>query len=210
MKSGTSTGQHFNHLVRDNLESQAKQQRQPSLVIQQFKNERSHVLMANDGRLGRKWMFTDSDPQPNDLLQFLDALSASYEKPLLIWPHGQLTRTVKQLARESNQHAIELANGRSATLALTAYPQQPVVLETVTTKKTVENSMDMTHLDRLEAESIHIIREVMAESENPVMMYSIGKDSSVMLQPGPKGLLPQQTTLPVIACGHPLEVPGHV
>ena len=200
----------MNHLVRDNLESQAKQQRQPSLVIQQFKNERSHVLMANDGRLGRKWMFTDSDPQPNDLLQFLDALSASYEKPLLIWPHGQLTRTVKQLARESNQHAIELANGRSATLALTAYPQQPVVLETVTTKKTVENSMDMTHLDRLEAESIHIIREVMAESENPVMMYSIGKDSSVMLQAGGKGLLPQQTTLPVIACRHPLEVPGHV
>ena len=154
--------------------------------------------MANDGRLGRKWMFTDSDPQPNDLLQFLDALSASYEKPLLIWPHGQLTRTVKQLARESNQHTIELANGRSATLALTAYPQQPVVLETVTTKKTVENNMDMTHLDRLEAESIHIIREVMAESENPVMMYSIGKDSSVMLRLAEKAFYPSKPPFPLL------------
>ena len=154
--------------------------------------------MANDGRLGRKWMFTDSDPQPNDLLQFLDALSASYEKPLLIWPHGQLTRTAKQLARESNQHAIELANGRSATLALTAYAQQPVVLETVTTKKTVENSMDMTHLDRLEAESIHIIREVMAESENPVMMYSIGKDSSVMLRLAEKAFYPSKPPFPLL------------
>lgn len=39
----------------------------------------------------------------------------------------------------------------------------------------------LTHLKQLEAESIHIIREVAAEFENPVMLYSIGKDSSVML-----------------------------
>ncbi len=39
----------------------------------------------------------------------------------------------------------------------------------------------MTHLERLEAESIHIIREVAAECEKPVMLYSIGKDSAVML-----------------------------
>ncbi len=39
----------------------------------------------------------------------------------------------------------------------------------------------LTHLQQLEAESIHIIREVAAEFDNPVMMYSIGKDSAVML-----------------------------
>ena len=39
----------------------------------------------------------------------------------------------------------------------------------------------LTHLNRLEAESIHILREVVAESERPVMLYSIGKDSSVLL-----------------------------
>ena len=38
----------------------------------------------------------------------------------------------------------------------------------------------LTHLERLEAESIHIMREVVAETDNPVMLYSIGKDSSVM------------------------------
>ncbi|HEX8011314.1 MAG TPA: sulfate adenylyltransferase subunit CysD [Casimicrobiaceae bacterium] len=41
--------------------------------------------------------------------------------------------------------------------------------------------MPLTHLQRLEAESIHIMREVVAEADNPVMLYSIGKDSSVML-----------------------------
>ena len=40
----------------------------------------------------------------------------------------------------------------------------------------------LTHLKQLEAESIHIIREVVAEFENPVMLYSIGKDSAVMLR----------------------------
>ena len=40
----------------------------------------------------------------------------------------------------------------------------------------------MTHLKQLEAESIHIMREVVAEFDNPVMLYSVGKDSSVMLK----------------------------
>ena len=40
----------------------------------------------------------------------------------------------------------------------------------------------MDHLDRLEAESVYIFREVAAQCEKPVMLYSIGKDSSVMLQ----------------------------
>ena len=43
---------------------------------------------------------------------------------------------------------------------------------------------ELAHLDQLEAEAIYIIREVVAECEKPVMLYSIGKDSSVMLQFG--------------------------
>ena len=49
---------------------------------------------------------------------------------------------------------------------------------------------DLTHLDRLEAESIHIMREVAAECENPVMLYSVGKDSSVMLHIALKAFYP--------------------
>jgi sulfate adenylyltransferase subunit 2 len=48
----------------------------------------------------------------------------------------------------------------------------------------------LTHLQRLEAESIHIMREIAAESENPVMMYSIGKDSSVLLHLAMKAFYP--------------------
>nr|WP_305728477.1 sulfate adenylyltransferase subunit CysD [Paenibacillus sp. 1_12] len=51
---------------------------------------------------------------------------------------------------------------------------------------------EMTHLDQLEAEAIYIIREVAAECENPVMLYSIGKDSSVMLHLALKAFYPEK------------------
>ena len=56
----------------------------------------------------------------------------------------------------------------------------------------------MTHLQQLEAESIHIIREVAAEFENPVMMYSIGKDSSVMLHLARKAFYPSKPPFPLM------------
>lgn len=56
----------------------------------------------------------------------------------------------------------------------------------------------MTHLKQLEAESIHIIREVVAEFENPVMLYSIGKDSSVMLHLALKAFYPAKLPFPLM------------
>ncbi len=53
-----------------------------------------------------------------------------------------------------------------------------------------------THLDQLEAEAIYIIREVAAECENPVMLYSIGKDSSVMLHLTMKAFYPEKPPFP--------------
>ncbi len=56
----------------------------------------------------------------------------------------------------------------------------------------------LTHLQALEAESIHIIREVAAEFDNPVMMYSIGKDSSVMLHLAMKAFAPAKPPFPLM------------
>ncbi|RFB04840.1 sulfate adenylyltransferase subunit CysD [Parvularcula marina] len=56
--------------------------------------------------------------------------------------------------------------------------------------------MSLTHLDRLEAESIHIMREVAAECDNPVMLYSVGKDSSVMLHLALKAFYPSVPPFP--------------
>ena len=59
-------------------------------------------------------------------------------------------------------------------------------------------SNTLTHLQRLEAESIHIMREVVAEAENPVMLYSIGKDSAVMLHLALKAFYPAKLPFPLL------------
>ncbi|WP_112661598.1 sulfate adenylyltransferase subunit CysD [Microvirga flavescens] len=76
--------------------------------------------------------------------------------------------------------------GRSNTLLNAAVTQGDTVAER------------LTHLDRLEAESIHILREVVAESENPVLLYSIGKDSSVLLHLALKAFYPAKPPFPLL------------
>ena len=56
----------------------------------------------------------------------------------------------------------------------------------------------LTHLQRLEAESIHIMREVVAETQNPVMLYSVGKDSAVMLHLARKAFYPAPPPFPLL------------
>jgi sulfate adenylyltransferase subunit 2 len=58
--------------------------------------------------------------------------------------------------------------------------------------------MALTHLDRLEAESIHILRETVAEAARPVMLYSIGKDSAVMLHLAKKAFFPGPLPFPLL------------
>jgi sulfate adenylyltransferase subunit 2 len=60
------------------------------------------------------------------------------------------------------------------------------------------NGATLTHLQALEAESIHIMREVVAECENPVMLYSIGKDSAVMLHVAMKAFYPGTLPFPLL------------
>ncbi len=57
---------------------------------------------------------------------------------------------------------------------------------------------NLTHLERLEAESIHILRETVAETERPVMLYSVGKDSAVMLHLAKKAFYPAPPPFPLL------------
>ena len=60
------------------------------------------------------------------------------------------------------------------------------------------NQQTLTHLQQLEADSIHVMREVVAETEHPVMLYSIGKDSSVLLHLARKAFYPAKIPFPVM------------
>ena len=85
------------------------------------------------------------------------------------------------------------------TVALEVYSHgKSEILEKTHSRHRQHSRNDITHLDRLEAESIHIIREVMAEAKNPVMLYSIGKDSSVMLHLARKAFFPSRPPFPLL------------
>jgi sulfate adenylyltransferase subunit 2 len=70
--------------------------------------------------------------------------------------------------------------------------------ENPTDRLAAETRANFTHLKRLEAESIHIMREVAAEAENPVMLYSVGKDSAVMLHLAMKAFYPSKPPFPIM------------
>jgi 3'-phosphoadenosine 5'-phosphosulfate sulfotransferase (PAPS reductase)/FAD synthetase len=70
-------------------------------------------------------------------------------------------------------------------------------MDSAVTDKTVSTGT-LTHLARLEAESIQIMREVVAECERPVMLYSIGKDSAVMLHLAMKAFYPAKPPFPLL------------
>ena len=59
-------------------------------------------------------------------------------------------------------------------------------------------TISLSHLDRLEAESLHILREVAAEFQNPVLLYSVGKDSSVLLHLLLKAFYPARPPIPLL------------
>ena len=74
----------------------------------------------------------------------------------------------------------------------------PVANITRTDRAPLTDALTLTHLQRLEAESIQIMREVVAECEKPVMMYSIGKDSAVMLHLAAKAFYPSKPPFPLL------------
>jgi sulfate adenylyltransferase subunit 2 len=78
------------------------------------------------------------------------------------------------------------------------HPKDMAALGKSSTEKTLDDSLRLTHLQRLEAESIHIMREVVAECDNPVMLYSIGKDSAVMLHLAKKAFFPSPPPFPLL------------
>jgi len=132
-------------------------------------------LHANDAKGTRYWVpLAQADIKPQHIAGALQQLQAHIGKDLAVFPHSHLTRLC-----------------RHAPLPCVSLLAYPTVLDLSTqAPRTSPIKTSAKHLNRLEAESIHIIREAVAEAENPVMMYSVGKDSSVMLHLARKAFYP--------------------
>ncbi|BBP00778.1 sulfate adenylyltransferase subunit CysD [Sulfuriferula nivalis] len=143
-------------------------------------------LHANDARGGRYWVPLPVGKVDQKFIESaLSLLQTHLNKPLAIVPHGELTKWCRAASKLSG-----------VTFCLLGYP--PILdLSSQSLAGSPRNAAAI-HLARLEAESIHILREAVAEAENPVMLYSIGKDSAVMLHLARKAFYPALPPFPLL------------
>lgn len=199
----SDNGEALTGLVADDLRRYARTRHLPSLVVQLHRQAGATLIVSNDGRAGRRWMrFEVDQPGAARTLRFLSQVAGSYGRDIVVWPAGEMIGIFRRIVEENGSHDIRLEGGYSCRCALLAYGAtcdiKPRAAPPEVIGKEPGRMQGMTHLDRLEAESIHIIREVMAEAENPVMLYSIGKDSSVMLRLALKAFYPGTPPFPLL------------
>ena len=109
---------------------------------------------------------------------------------------GQSLSTISRKILNDGKGITRLKDGGQCTLK--TLEEALVKLDKLEMEHSGEARLQMTHLDRLEAESIHIMREVASQCENPVMLYSVGKDSSVMLHLAEKAFYPSSPPFPLM------------
>ncbi len=138
------------------------------------------LLHANDGRGARSWVaLGQAVPDRAELCAALARLQQLAGKPVGLFAHGELVGRLRGLALPGQLEFVEEAYA----------PVLPALVWTAPGQRATRAPRS-AHLQRLEDESIHILREAVAEAENPVMLYSLGKDSSVMLHLARKAFHP--------------------
>lgn len=144
------------------------------------------VLHVNDARGARYWLpFGTSTVDVQQLKNALQRLQAHIAKDIVIFPSGRLVGIFRQTKSPD-----------SVELGLLSYME---VLDSESRGSATGAHNKLTpHLKRLEAESLQIMREAVAESENPAMLYSMGKDSAVMLHLARKAFYPSPPPLPLL------------
>lgn len=169
-------------------EMQVARGKRKLILFAQLSDLKCDVLTVslNDARGARYWVNVDrSDASGGSALeQAFRALASYLGKPSAIFPHGKLVALCRELPAV---HDVDVC--------LLGYPP---VLPPAQPRSAALASAITPHLQRLEAESIHIIREAVAEAANPAMLYSVGKDSSVMLHLARKAFYPAPPPFPLL------------
>jgi len=152
------------------------------LFVQIFERTQSVCLHANDARGSRIWVPMATPVNSAEVEAALKKLRQHLGKPIAVFPHAAVTQFCREIP--SNESiGIHLLSYRSPT-------------PSIASSRTI--SLMPSHLTRLEAESIYIIREAYVEARNPVLLYSLGKDSSVLLHLMRKAFFPAAPPFPLL------------
>jgi len=186
--------------VMAHIIDQHKARRNRLLFVKiESQNEDTIFLVANDAKGARRWIQLGDPKICVEAIEIaLLKLLEHENKNTVVIPVGSLTTICRELSRKwrSNEQQI---NGKTIRLAIEVYNHALSDIEAYANKDAPSKQTGkLSHLDLLEAEAIHIMREVAAEAENPVMLYSLGKDSSVMLHLAKKAFFPSKPPFPLL------------
>ena len=175
----------LNTLVLEKQLKSARSKRKLILFVQLHELSPGFTFIhANNAKGGRYWIALDGKLTGESVYQAIEKLQLFLNKPLALFPHGKLTNYFRGDLKLKGHNL------------LTAYIEPSTSSTPGSNHKKV--GVLPAHLARLEAESIFIIREAVAQSKNPVMLYSIGKDSSVMLELAKKAFYPGNLPFPLL------------
>lgn len=173
-----------NALVLEWAITQARSQRKRVLFAQLAELPTGQAcLHANDARGARFWIPLQSAPMDDTLNAALRQLHQHLGKELAVFPHGILAGLLRQTP---------------SSPGISMHPEAYQGVLDDFAAKHVRIGAVSPHLKRLEDESIHILREAVAEAQNPVMLYSVGKDSGVMLHLARKAFFPSRPPFPLL------------
>lgn len=169
-------------------------------IAQRTLRKGGHQLYAHTPRGRLFWLTTDAAPAVADWQRFLQGLLRQIPQKIyavLANRHLRDPAILGDWLATQHSRLAPVFLPPDTPPATGAHPGRTGLLN-VPLDITTRPNMPLTHLQRLEAESIHIMREVVAEAENPVMLYSIGKDSAVMLHLAMKAFYPAVPPFPLL------------
>lgn len=157
---------------------------QKTLVVYRAQVGDATLLVANDKR-GERWWVKWNQSHAGSLTKALTTLREIAGKDLALIPHGLI---------QDDLDTVHLPSG----VTLIDYAHSPLPYRTPPRSVDKENTSPHPHLDALEAESIRIIRETVAVGKKPGMLFSMGKDSMVMLTLARKAFWPEPIPFPLV------------
>jgi len=190
-------GRRPRRLVLESLLEEARRKRFVTLILQEHVNGQGlRVLFCNDLRGGRRWVYLDAADDPGELLDALRALAD--DRNVLLLPSGAVTGRIRKLQDQLDTPDLRLGPGRLIRFGLPAYHERKPSFDREPAPAASPGAEGLSNLDRLEADSIHILREVIAQANNPAMLFSLGKDSCVMLHLAKKAFYPSPPPMPLV------------
>ena len=179
--------------IAQKLISEVQSKRGKFLFISIYKYEKNQIVFFQDAKGKRDWFFKeDSWSQEKFIIESLKVLIKKEKKKILLIPDQTIINYFYK-----NGIAKFLLLQRQLYVNIFSIINETKYFQSK--KKNYDFAKtNKSYLNQLEAESIHIIREVVAENENPVMLYSLGKDSSVLMHLAKKAFYPNNPPFPFL------------